>query len=188
MKTIAPTITESIDTITSGTKIQIDETAKLNDDLVKYSDEQSNKLESITDDLKNEFGGNKNELLKMIESVNNHTKLFAATMKSSKVKIIEQFDKQKAMAVTAFGNIGMTIADGIDKLKSTSSDIVDVVNGVEKNLNDDSQSSLNFKTTITTFVQSFGTSSKLKLDNLRNIVVNFHKKDLKVYSPSGEYH
>lgn len=186
MKTISPTISESIDSVTSSTKNQIEETVKIKDDHEKRSDEQTSKLNTITDDIKNRSDGNRKEISKIIESVNNHTKLFAAAMKSSKVKILEQFNKQKTIATAAFNNIESKIADGIEQIKSSSSDIASVINDADKTRNDDSQNNLNFKRTVSTFVQAFGTSSKKKLDNLRNVVVDFHKKDLKVYTPSGK--
>lgn len=187
MKTISPTLTESIDTVSTGTKIQIDELEQMKIDHINRSDAQANAVRATTTDMKNDFDGNKIETSKMIESINNHTKLFGATMKSSKVKILEQFDKQKTNDAAAFNSIKTTITDGIEKLKSSSLDIVDGIRDADKNLNDDSQNGLNFKNTVTTFVQSFDTTSKKKLDILKNIVVNFHNTDLKVYSSSGEF-
>lgn len=186
MKTISPTISESIDTVKSSTKHQIEETGTMKVDHEKRSDEQTSKLTTITEDIKNRSDGNRKEISKIIESVNNHTKLFAATMKSSKVKILEQFNKQKTDAAAAFSNIESKIAVGIEQIKSSSSDIASVLNDADKTLNEDSQNNFNFKKTVSTIVQSFGTSSKKKLDNLRNVVVDFHKKDLKVYSSSGK--
>lgn len=186
LETISPKISETIDTVTSVTKIQIEDTVKIKEDHEKRSDEQTSKLTTITDEMKNASDGNRNEISKIIASVNNHTKLFAATMKSSKVKILEQFDKQKTVAAAAFSNIESKIAEGIEEIKSSSSDIASVINDAVNNLNNDSQNNLNFKATVSTFAQSFGTASKKKLDNLRNIVVDFHKKDLKVYTSSGK--
>lgn len=186
MATISPKISEAIDTVVSVTKTQIEETVKTKDDHEKRSDEQTSKLMTITDDMKTTADGNKNEISKIIASANNHKKLFAATMKSSKVKILEQFDKQKTVAAAVFSNIESKIAEGIEEMKSSSSDITNVINDAVSNLNENSRNNLNFKATVSTFVQSFGSSSKKKLDNLRNIVVDFHNKDLKVYSSSGK--
>lgn len=186
LKTISPSLTESIDNVTSTTKSQIEETIKMREDHETRSDEQTSQLKTINDDIKNRSEGNRNEISKMIASINNHTKLFAATMKSSKVKILEQFDKRKTVAAAAFSSIESKIVDGIEKMKISSADIASVINDADKTLKDDSQNDLNFTRTLTTTVQAFGASSKKKLDNLRNVVVDFHKKDLKLYSPSGK--
>lgn len=185
MKTIAPSISESIDTMTS-LQNEVRETEKLKEEHEKRSDEQTKKLASIGDAIKSDSDENKSEIMKIVTSVNNHTKLFAATMKSSKVKILEQIHKQKTFATEAFNSIETKISDGNKDMEAISSDIASVINDAGKNLTEDSESNLNFKRNVTACVQTFGTSSTEKLDALRNVVVDFHNKDLKVYSSSGK--
>ncbi|KAG4066799.1 hypothetical protein HA402_012866 [Bradysia odoriphaga] len=186
METISPTISQTMDTLTSVVKTQIDETTNMKGEHEKRSDEQMIKVTSIADEQKKDFAATGNDISKMTASITNHTKLFAAAMKSSKVKIIEHFDRQKSMAAAALANIDSKISDGIERMKSTTQDISGIVNEADQNLKLDSQANLNFKQTVTTFVHSFGASSKKKFDTLRTIVHNFHGNDLKVYSSSGE--
>lgn len=185
-ETIPATITKSIDKLGGASDDQIEELRKMNDEHAKCSNEQTSKLTTIRADIERNENENRNEISKTIASLNNHTKLFAATMKSSKVKILERFNSQKTDIQSAVTRINQKIASGIEAMRSSSADIVDVECGRDKHLNEDSENNLNFKRTVATFVQSFGTASKRKLDTLRNIVVDFHHKDLKVYSPSGK--
>lgn len=186
IKTVLPTVTQSVDFVTNGVKSQIDETTKMRAEHEKCSDEQTAQMTSMTESQKDAFAAAETGISKMIESTNSHTKLFAATMKSSKVKIVDPLEKQLTVEASACANIKSKIADGIGKMKNTTDDIIGVVNDTVQNLKVDSQTSLNFKQTVATFVTSFGASSKKKFDNLRNIVRNFHGNDLKVYSSSGK--
>lgn len=186
MKTIAPMITESIESMNNATKDQIEQTQKVNEENQKLSDEQKSKLILINSDIKQQSETNRNEISKAIESVKNHTTIFAATLKSSKIKICEQFEKQKITAAAAFSKIESKIADGIENIKSNTADIANDIECVDKNLKEDARNNVSFKNNLSSIVVQFGTSSKKKLDGWRSVVSDFRKNDLKVYSSSGE--
>lgn len=175
MKTISPKLSESINTVTSATRNEIEEINKMQDEHGKCSVEQISSMTTVAA-----------EVSRVIESVNNQTRLFAASMKSSKVRIREQFENHKTWAATAFRNIERTIADGLHKAKTSSSNIETVVNDADRSCKENWEKSSNFPETIATSVQSFSALSKKKLESLRNVVADFNRRDLKVYAPSGK--
>lgn len=187
MKTIGPEISSSIDTVVNGTKEQIKEIVKMSKDHETLSDEQKNKLISVNSEVKEQSEKNKNEITKFIESAKNHTKLFAATLKSSKFKICEDFERQKKVATATFTNIKSAIVEGGQNMKASSTDIASDIECSDKNLKEDAKESLSFKNNFLSIVHKFGESSKEKLDICRKNVIDFRKKDLKIYSSSGEY-
>lgn len=186
MKTIGSDISTAIDIVITGTNEQIDETVKINEEHEKRSDEHKSKLVLVTDDIKEQSEKNKNEITRIIESANNHTKIFAATLKTWKFKICEEFEKQKQVAATAFTNIKSEIVEGIKNTKASSTDIANDIECADKNIKENAQHSLTFKNNFSSIVQQYGESSKQKLDSCRNKVNDFHRKDLKVYSSSGK--
>lgn len=187
MKTIAPTLSESVEMMNSATKSQIAEIANINEENEKRSDELNNELKAVSEAIEQHTETNQNEITDIIDSVNDHTKLFSVSLKSSKCKIFEQFEMQKKQAAKQFKDIESNVVDGITNVISSAADIVDDIKSEDSNLMDDLKKYLNSNTTLKTIANKFCTTSKEKLCDWRNYLSNFHKNELKMYTASGQY-
>lgn len=185
MKSIAPTLFESVEAVNEATKDQIEEIANINKENEKRSDDLNNELIGVSAVINEQTEASQSGISKIIESVNNHTKHFAMSLKTSKSKIIEQFEVHKNTAVVNLKKIENNVADGIRSVLSSGVDIVSDIETEDAHCKEDYQKSLNFNTNFKTIVGRFNASSKEKLGNWRNVLNNFHKNELKMYTPSG---
>lgn len=187
MKTIAPTLSESVEMMNGATKSQIAEIANINEENEKRSDELNNELKAVSQAIEQHTETNQNEITDIIDSVNDHTKLFSVSLKSSKCKIVEQFEMQKNLAATMFKDIESNVVDGITNVIASAANIVDDIKSEDSHLKDDFKNYLNTNTTLKTIAKKFCTTSKEKLCDWRNVLSNFHKNELKMYTSSGSY-
>lgn len=185
MKTIAPNLLQSVDFVNNATKEQIEETDKINNEVKKRSNELNDELTAVSSCITEHTEENQNGISKIIESVNNHTKLFAGKLESSKSKIFEQFEQQKNVAIEKFKNIECNVVEGITNVISSAADIVSDIKSEDAYQKEDLQNNLKFNTSLKTIVKRFNVSSKAKLNDWRNSLINFHKNELKMYTPSG---
>lgn len=185
LKTIAPTLLESVVMVNNATANQIAEIVDINKETEKRSDELNNELAAVSSAIKQHSQTNQNEIATIIESVNNHTKLFSVSLKSSKRKVLEQFEMQKNSAAAKFKNIENCVVDGFTNVLSSAANIVADIKVEESNVNDDHKAYLNTSTNLKKIVGNFGTSSMEKLRDWRNVLSNFHNNELKMYTSSG---
>lgn len=185
MATIAPSLVESVDQINNATKDQIDEINNVNGKNERNCEELSSELIAVSNAIKEHAETNQNNIKRVIDSVNNHTKLFSASLKSSKSKIREQFEVRKNLAVTKIKNIETTVGDGIKSVLLTAANIVDDIKLEESQLKEDIKNYVDTNTNLKSIAKNYNTSAKEKLSNWRSVLSNFHKNELKTYTSSG---
>lgn len=185
MKTIAPTLLQTVETMNNATRDQIADVAYVNDVNENRSNELNSELAAVGDTIKQHTETNRNEITRIIGSVNNHTELFSVSLKSSKAEVLEQFEMQKNLTTAKFKNVESNIVDGFTNVLSNAANIVYDIKVEDSHVKDDFKNHVNTNSTLKTIVKKFGASSMEKLSNWRNVLTNFHKNELKTYTSSG---
>lgn len=187
MKTISPALLQSVAVVDNATKDQIEKTEKINVDHEKCSDEFNKVLIAISSGTKQHTEENQNQISSIIQSVVNRTKLSAASLKTSKNNIRQNFDQQKKMTLETFNNIKMKIVDGMQNVQSCSMDITNEFQNENTHFQEDYRKNVDFNTNVSTFVQQFHENSKKKLQDWVAVLGGFRKNEIKIYASSGEY-
>ncbi|KAJ6622378.1 Kinesin-like protein Klp61F [Pseudolycoriella hygida] len=186
MKKIAPTMLKCVETMTNGTKEQIDDINKFNADDAKRCGERNDELAAISSAITEHTETSQNEITRIQKLVKNHTKLFSASLKSSKTRILEKLEQQKNLAATKYKVIESNVIDGIKNVMSSAASIAADIKSEDEHLKQDVKDHHDKNTTMKTIVENFSSSSIQKLSQWRNVLTNFRNNELKTYTPSGE--
>lgn len=185
MKTIAPTLLQSVEMVNNATKDQITNVVDFNEENEKLSTELNNELTAVSNVIREHTEANQNDIARLVESVNGHTDHFSVSLTASKIKCVEHFEMHKKLAATQLKNIEGNVVDGITNVISSATNIVEDIKLENFHLKEDVNSYLNANTKLKTIATRLSTSAREKLCDWRNVLRNFHKNELKTYTSTG---